>query len=82
MATLYVRDFPDELHQRVKKLASHRRRSLSAEAIYLIEQALRQEASREASLEALDRITERRRSYKGPRPSVDSVTLLREDRNR
>ncbi len=82
MSTLYVRDFPDELYLKVKDRAQRRRRSLSAEVVTIIDQTIKRDAAREASLEALERITERRRSYAPPPDAIDSLTMLREDRAR
>ncbi|MHB0999979.1 MAG: FitA-like ribbon-helix-helix domain-containing protein [Armatimonadota bacterium] len=82
MPTLYVRDFPDELHQKIKKLADRKHRSLSAEVIVLIDEALKyEEASRKQS-SVLDRIAERRRSYTARADASNSLELLREDRER
>ena len=40
MSALLIRDLPPEVHQKLKLLAQRNRRSLSAEASSLIEQAL------------------------------------------
>ena len=40
MSALLIRDLPPEVHRKLKLLAQHNRRSLSAEASSLIEQAL------------------------------------------
>ena len=40
MSALLIRDLPPEVHQKLKLLAQRTRRSLSAEASSLIEQAL------------------------------------------
>ena len=82
MRTLYVRDVPDKLHARLKRLAARNRRSLSAEVMVLIDRAIEQELSREDPLRVLAKIAERRRSYTPPAGSKDSVELVREDRNR
>jgi len=82
MPTLYVRDFPEDLHRKVRSLADKRRRSVSAEVIVLIDEAIKFEAIHEERAEALDRIANRRRSYTGPPHTTDSLTLLREDRSR
>jgi len=82
MPTLYVRDFPEELHRRVRSHAQKQRRSISADVAVLIDQALAQESRRERSLEALKRIADLRRSIVLPPDAVDSLTLLREDRAR
>ena len=43
MATLYVRNFPDDLHQRLKARAAERGITLSQLVIELLEKALRME---------------------------------------
>lgn len=40
MATLTIRDVPDELHARLKERAERNRRSLNAEALLLLDQAV------------------------------------------
>jgi plasmid stability protein len=40
MPALLIRGLPDEAHRKLKQLAQRNRRSLSAEAIWLLEQAL------------------------------------------
>lgn len=83
MATITIRDVPDALYEHLKKVAKSERRSINAEVIELIDKGVRQYDEREQRLAALERIGERRRHY-GPLPegSPDSVTLLREDRDR
>jgi plasmid stability protein len=82
MPTLYVRDFPVELHEKVKKLAKQSHRSVGAEITVLIERSIEAEAHKDERLAALERIRERRRSYVVPGKETDSLTLLREDRDR
>lgn len=79
MSTLYVRNFPDDLHSKVRTLAAQRKRSLGAEVIVLVEEGIKNEATRERRLQALDGIGRSRESL--PRSS-NSLELLREDRNR
>jgi len=81
MSTLYVRNFPDQLHQKVKALARKRRRSVSAEVVVLIDRAVEHEAVLESGAAALDRIEKRLRRYAPPQGLVDSLTLLRESRD-
>ena len=52
MATLHVRDVPETLYDRVRKLAASRNRSLSAE-VTLLDQAHRDEGRRLAHVEAM-----------------------------
>ena len=40
MSALLIRDLPEELHDKIKDLAQRNQRSLSAEVIDLLEQAL------------------------------------------
>lgn len=82
MAILHVRNFPDHLHQALQALASQEQRSLGAEVTVLLEKALEQEALCKRRTAALESITRRRRSFKVPEGSADSLTLLREDRSR
>ena len=80
MATLTIRDLPEDLLVKLKELAEKERRSMNAEAIVLIEQGVDQIGLRQQRLDALQRIAERRKHL---RPvEVDSTILLREDRER
>lgn len=82
MATLHVRNIPDEIYQAMQDLAAREQRSLGAEVIVLLEKALEHEALRGRKAEALGRITHRRRSLKPAKGAADSLALLREDRAR
>jgi hypothetical protein len=80
MATLHVRSVPDELYERIHELARDSNRSVSAQVITLLDQAVLAQEARERQREALERI--RRRRYVPPPGTPDSVELLREDRAR
>jgi plasmid stability protein len=80
MATLHVRSVPDELYVRLQELAAVRQRSLSAQVITLLEQALSNEERQQQQTRLLAGI--RRRRFVPPAGSPDSVALLREDRGR
>ena len=82
MATLYVRDFPDEIYDRIKEYAADNRRSLSSQVIILMNEALAQKDILESRKQALDRIAQRRRSQSNQSTGIDSLALLREDRDR
>jgi plasmid stability protein len=82
MSTLYVRNFPDHLYEQIRESAAKKRRSMAAEVVVLVEEALQQEASIQRRLDALDRIRERSKNYVSPPGAPDSLTDLREDRNR
>jgi plasmid stability protein len=81
MPTLHVRNVPEDLHEGLRRLAERKHRSLSAEVIALLEQALSAEEVREAQ-ELLLASIRRRRSLITSTSDVDSVDLLREDRAR
>jgi len=80
MATLHVRNIPDELHARLLELAAARNLSLSAEVARLLEQALEEEALRASRRNMLAEM--RRRRFTPPANAPVSIELLREDRNR
>lgn len=80
MATLHVRSVPEDLYERLQKLAQTQNRSLSAQVIILLSQALQEEESRKRQSKLLADI--RRRRFVLPRNAPDSVELLREDRRR
>jgi len=80
MPTLHVRSVPEELYERVRTLAQEQNRSLSAQVVTLLDQALRlveQSQERTAALQSL-----RRRRFIPPANLDDSTDLLREDRAR
>jgi hypothetical protein len=77
MPTLYVKDFPGPLYNKLKTVAEKDRRSVSAETIVLLEKVL--EAGGVAGSNAVDSIINLRLETKAG-PSV--VELVREDRDR
>jgi plasmid stability protein len=79
MATIHVRGVPEELYEQVRSLAAASQRSLSAEIIQLLEQALADEIVRKEQPALLESI--RRRRYTPPE-GMSSVVMLREDRQR
>lgn len=78
MATLTIRNVPDELLAKIKLLAAQEGRSINAEVLVLLERGISQAELRQQRLDALQRISERR-MHTHP-VEVDSTTLLREDR--
>lgn len=82
MATLYVRNFPDDRYERVKALAAEHHRSLAAEMVVLVDKALEPEPNIAQQLEGLRLIGERRRNFKLPLGAQDTLSMLREDRER
>ena len=80
MPTLHVRNVPEELYQQVRQRAATKNRSLSAEVIVLLQRALI-EAERDQS-EVLAGIRRRRFFRPAKAGAPDSLSLLREDRER
>lgn len=81
MPTLYVRDVPSELYERLRREATSARRSLSAETIELLRRGLssRSGVSLEQLLNGADRI---RAKHALPAGSPTAAELIREDRDR
>jgi plasmid stability protein len=80
MATLHVRNVPDELYERLKSLAEEDHRSLSAEVIWLLGEAAVVGSRRRrmlAAIRALDRIA----LENGPVPEGTAAGLIREIRD-
>ncbi len=80
MATLHVRSVPEELYARLQKLAQASHRSLSAQVVAILTDALDEAERRTLQGQALSAI--RRRRFKPPAEAPDNSALLREDRQR
>jgi plasmid stability protein len=80
MPTLHIRSVPEDLYERVQKLAQTRSRSLSAQVVELLYEALKEEEQRREQSKALGAI--RRRRFTPAPGTPDSTKLLREDRVR
>jgi plasmid stability protein len=80
MATLHVRNVPEPLYERLRQRAAERNRSLSAEVIILLEEAL--EGPQLSQTQLLAKIRRRRSFRPAAVGAPDSTTLLREDRDR
>ena len=78
MPTLYVRQIPDRLYQRARKIAVAQGRSLSAFVVDVLQQAIEDEKVRRGRSKALANIRRRRRAL--PANAPDSVTMLRQIR--
>lgn len=80
MATLHVRNIPDELYAQIHQFAASNSQSLSAEIVDLLTQAVQERALRANQKRVLASL--RRRRFV-PRPGVpESLELLREERAR
>jgi plasmid stability protein len=80
MNTLHVRSVPTDLYQRIQSMANAKNRSLSAQVITLLSQALDLEERRMKQAKVLNSI--QRRRFKAPKNAPSSLDLLREDRKR
>lgn len=80
MATLHVRNVPEELYQRIRQSAQAQNRSISAEIIVLLERAMHE--NRRSQAELLAEIRRRRFFRPADGGAPDSTTLLRQDRGR
>ena len=80
MNTLHVRSVPDDLYERLQQLARARNRSLSAQVITMLAQAIEIEERRKKQAKTLKSI--QRRRFKAPRNAPSSLDLLRENRTR
>lgn len=82
MPILHVRNVPDNLYTRIRRLASARNRSISAQVVQLLDEAVQAEEARQSQARILAGIRRRRVSYTKTPSTPDSVALLREDRER
>ena len=80
MPTLHVRSVPEDLYLEIQRLAETKNRSLSAQVINMLAQALEEEKRRKLQSKALNSI--RRRRFVAPEKAPSSFDLLREDRHR
>lgn len=80
MATIHVRNFPDALHRRLRRRASVRGRSLSAELVDIVAETMRAEDVQQSQGAILAEIHRRRLRRKAS--TVSSLELLRKDRAR
>ena len=80
MPTSHVRSVPEDLYQKIQKLAEARGRSLSAQIVTILTQALEDEQSRQAQSKVLASI--HRRRFSASRKVPSSLELLHEDRER
>lgn len=81
MALLQVRDCPDDIYQKISRVARREKRTIAQQIIVMLENSLGQETSnRERRLKVLDRISSREVSKEAQ--DIDAVALIREDRDR
>lgn len=79
MATLYVKDVPEELYKKLKEMAVRDRRSINAETIVLLESAIGYSGrAKDEIMASIEKIRSRYRL----KPGKTLMELLREDRKR
>jgi plasmid stability protein len=79
MATLHVRNVPDELYRKLQVCAEAEHRSLTAEVIDLLESGVTARDRVAQTKEILERLRVRRESLP-PVPAGYAADLIREDR--
>lgn len=77
MATLHVRQVPEETYEALRRLAAQRKSSINAEAVRLLERAVRTDTAAVRAL--LDRIEIRRPVVRRHAPTA--AALIRRDRD-
>ena len=83
MPTLYVENVPEEIYEALRKRAQTNKRSISAEVLKLLEDAVpteRELARRKKVLQQARKLQSARSLGAGPFPSTEE--MLREDRGR
>ena len=80
MATLYVRDIPEDLYRQVQKIAREEERSLSSYVILLFHRAAEEDKLRRKRSRALASLQRRRQPLPAGAPDADEV--LRKIRQR
>ncbi|MDQ2981554.1 MAG: Arc family DNA-binding protein [Actinomycetota bacterium] len=79
MATLYVRDVPEKLYKRLQARARRNGRSLNAEVLELIDEAVLRELTSE---EITERLAELAAEIDLPPDAPRPEDIIREERNR
>ncbi|HEY8627980.1 MAG TPA: Arc family DNA-binding protein [Gaiellaceae bacterium] len=79
MATLYVRDVPEKLYKRLRARARRNGRSLNAEVLELIDEAVLRELSSE---EITERLAELAAEIDLPPDAPRPEDIIREERDR
>jgi plasmid stability protein len=80
MPTLHVRNVPEQLYDRLRQQAEEKNRSLSAEVITLLDQALAE--GRPSQAELLEAIRRRRFFNPAATGAPDSASQIRQDREK
>ena len=79
MATLYVREIPEDVYQAAKDIAAEHDMSLNAYITTLLEEAIQKEAQRARAKQALENI--KRNRIRLPEGALDPVQIIRQIRD-
>ena len=80
MPILHVRNVPEDLYEQIRRQAQEQNRSISAQVIYLLERAVLE--SPQAQRQVLERIHRRLSEFPIQSGVPDTLSLLRQDRER
>lgn len=78
--TLHLEDIPAELHDRIRRLAQCRNRTMDSEVVDLLMSAVSQAELQVDRADVLANLGQNR--FHPPADAPDSIELLREDRDR
>jgi plasmid stability protein len=82
MATLFVKDFPDDVYEELKDRARANGRSLAAEVRVLLQQAVPRRRSQKEVAESIRRFREKIAAERRGLAIDEAVQMIREDRDR
>jgi plasmid stability protein len=82
MPVLHVEELPADLYEHIRRRAAAQNREFAAEVIFLLERALATEEEQAKAAHAAALADLRGRRWTPPPEAPDSVSLLREDRDR
>lgn len=82
MPTLHIENISNELFLQIQRLAKAHGRSLNAQVIVLLAQALKHEKEKELTVQLKVLASIRQRRFMDPQDSPSSLALLHEDRDR
>ena len=82
MATLFVKDFPDDVYEALKERARYNGRSLAAEVRVLLQQAVPRQRSRKEVAESIRRFREKIAAEGRGWSSEEIVEMIREGREK
>jgi plasmid stability protein len=82
MATLFVKDFPDDVYEALKDRARANGRSLAAEVRILLQQAVPRRRSQKEVAESIRKFREKIAREGRGIPIDEIVKMVREDRDR